>query len=76
MQAVAGRDIFVRVEMVPALLDRIPNNIERLKLAAVEFDQILLQGGDADHIFYLECRKLSVGAVGLDKVAVAVAKEP
>src|SRR5262249_17490141 len=43
---------------------------KRLYAAVREFDQILLEGIDAEGVFDLESRKLAVGAVSLDEELV------
>ena len=80
MQDVVVLDLFVRVEMKPALAalvlrPAIPGDRQRLQPAVGKFDQILLQRIEAERVFDLEGRKLAVGPVGLDQEFSVLAKE-
>jgi len=70
--------LVVRIEVEPALAARllgpaVPGDRQGLQSAAGQFDQVLLQGADAEGIADLEIRQLAVGSVGVDeKPAVAL----
>src|SRR6266851_3952680 len=78
VQYVVVLDLFIGIKMKPALtalLPRpaVPGNRKRLYPAIGKFDQILLQGINAERVLHLEGRKFAVGAVGLDeKLAISL----
>ena len=64
-------DVLVWIEMEPALptfifRTSVPSDRERLHAAIGKLDQVLLEGVDAERIFYLEYGQLAVWSVGLD----------
>src|SRR5262249_48310293 len=72
VQHVVVLDFFVGIEMEPALAalvfrPAVPGDRKRLYAAVREFDQVLLEGIDAEGVFDLERRKLAVGPVGLNE---------
>ena len=76
VQRVSVIDIFARVEMEPTLTAlglraRIPSNGEGLVSASGEFDQILLQRGNAEDVFDDIVGELAVGAIRADGKLVA-----
>ena len=80
MQDVVVADLFMRIEMEPALpalvlRARIPGERQRLDAPVGKLDEILLQGIEAEGVFHLEGGELAVRAVGLDHELVAVAEE-
>src|SRR5262245_50917492 len=80
MQHVGVLDLFIRMEMKPALATlvfrpAVPGDGKRLDPAIREFDQILLKGFDAEGVFHLESRKLAIGAIGLDEELVVLREE-
>ena len=60
VQRVASGDVFLRVQVKPALADRIPSDVQGLQPPARQFQQVLLQGLRAEDIAHLE---LGQGAV-------------
>ena len=80
MQDVVVLDVLVRVEVKPALAalvlgPRIPGERERLHAAVGKFDEVLLQGIEAEGVFHLERGELAVRPVGLDEELAVLAKE-
>ena len=80
VQHVVVADVFVRIEMKPALAalilrPRVPGNRQRLDAPVREFDQVLLQGIDAERVLDLECCELAVRAVGLNEKLSILAEE-
>ncbi len=80
VQEIVVLDLFVGVEMEPALAalvlrPRVPGERQRLQPAVREFDEILLQGIDAESVFHLEGGELAVGPVGLDQELAVLAEE-
>ena len=80
MQHVVVLDLFIGIEMKPALAalvlrPAVPGDRKRLYPAVRKFDQILLEGIDAEGVFHLEGRKLAVGAVGFDKELIVLPEE-
>ena len=72
VQHVVVLDLLIGVEMKPALAalvlrPAVPGDGERLYPAVGKFDQVLLQGIDAECVFHFEGRKFAVGTVGLDE---------
>ena len=76
MKAVTRTQILVRVEVVPALADIVPSQVERLQTAWLAFEQVLLQGLDAGRIFDLEFSQPTVRSIGLDVMATVTDREP
>ena len=80
MQDVVVADLFMRIEMEPALpalalRARIPSKRQCLDAPVGKLDEILLQGIEAEGVFHLEGGELAVRAVGLDHELVAIAEE-
>src|SRR5258708_1274430 len=80
VQDVVVLDLFIGIKMKPALTSlffwpAVPGDRKRLYSAIRKFDQILLQGIDAECVFHLESRNLAVGAVGRDEEFVISLEE-
>ncbi len=77
VQDVVVADFFIGIEVEPALSalvlrPAVPGDPQRLQAPVGKFDQILLQGIDAERVFDLEFGGLAVRPVGLDhELAVA-----
>ena len=73
MQHVVVADIFIGVEMKPALSalsfrTGVPGNRKRLHAPVRKLDQVLLQGINAESVLHLEGGELSVRSVRLHKI--------
>src|SRR5205807_9119644 len=80
MQDVVVLDLFVRVEMKPALAalllgTRVPGDGERLQPPVGKLDQILPQWIDPERVFDLESRELAVRPVGLHQELAVLPEE-
>ena len=80
MQHVVVADVFVGIEMEPALAavslrPRIPGQRQRLHAPVGKLDEILLQWIEAESVFHLESRQLAVGTVGLDEELTVLLEE-
>src|SRR5262245_55241171 len=80
VQHVVVLDLLVGIEIKPALAatvlrPAVPGNRKRLYAAVREFNQILLEGIDAEGVFHLEGCELAVRAIGLDEEFVVLLKE-
>lgn len=87
VERVVGEDAVVDIgwiEMKPLVEGGIPAPAEDLESAefllgvigiAVEFDHVLLEGFDAKDVLNGEVGELSVGALGMDEVAIIAAEE-
>src|SRR5262245_45384313 len=80
MQDVVVLDLFIRVQVEPALAalvlrPAVPGDRQRLQAAIGKLDEILLQRIDAERVFDLEGGKLAVGAVGLHEEFPVLAEE-
>jgi hypothetical protein len=80
VQLVGVRNALVRVKVEPALATLVlrpcvPGEGQRLDAASVEFDQVLLQGIDAEGMGHLEVGKLAVGAVRAHHELAVAAEE-
>src|SRR6266853_916298 len=80
MQDVVMLDLVVRIKMEPALAagflrPAVPGKRQRLQSPIGEFDEILLQGIEAERVLDLEHAELAVGPVGLNQEFSVFAKE-
>ena len=70
-----GGAILPGQQMEPALGRDVPGDGQRLQPAAGQFDQVLLQGIDAERVGDLEIGQLAVGPVGADEIPVPLPEE-
>ncbi|MNV23669.1 hypothetical protein D3C71_1146960 [compost metagenome] len=75
VQRVLEVHALARVEVKPAVLFGIPGNPKGLQPAFADFDQVLLQGGDAKGIGHLEIGIPAIDARCVDPEFVAFARE-
>ncbi len=81
MQNIVMPDVFVGIEMEPALAafvlgSAIPRDRQCLQPPIGEFDQVLLKRVHAKSVFHLISCKLSVGPICLDEKFPVLAEEP
>ena len=75
VERIAGGDRFVRVEVEPLALDRVPGDSERLQSAAGKRDQVLLERLHTERVADLEVLERSIRTVGGDVEASVPAEE-
>ncbi|MDT4836007.1 hypothetical protein FQZ97_696890 [compost metagenome] len=75
VQRVLEVHALARIEVEPGTLLHVPGQAQGLQAAAGDFDQVLLQGRDAEGVGHPEIRGLAVRTGGVDPEAAILAEE-
>ena len=80
MQDVVVLDLFIGIEMEPALSafllrSAVPSERQRLQAAIGKLHEILLQRIEAERVLHLEGGEFAVGAIGLDEELAVLAEK-